>query len=370
VPNPSEGTRSQTRIPSLDGWRAVSIALVLGTHCTSAVGFPHSLSPAFDRMFDGNLGVRFFFVISGFLITQLLLVENDRTGGISLSRFYVRRMLRILPIYFAYLAMLAVLQLCTPIRQPAIAWFGNLTFTTNYFASFDSGVSNHLWSLAVEEQFYLLWPCLLAFLLSHRTRMRTYSWILAAVLCSAACARVTNYLYATSGPAPFLFRDFSFFLYFDSLAIGCVCAFLLVRKADSVRRWTTRHPILLLLLALAMIAIPHVLRRRYALAAFTVIFGNPLQEVGFAALMVQSIILPRFGFYRALNLPLICAIGVLSYSLYIWQQIFMTRLGVFGMAQVWWMSFPYWLLSAFVVASISYNCLEKPVLRLRARFRS
>src|SRR5580658_6559266 len=86
-----------TRFPSLDGWRAVSILLVLGYHCQFAVGFPKYLDPVIYWLFDGNLGVRFFFVLSGFLITHLLWHEHHQAGGLCLRKFYARRALRILP---------------------------------------------------------------------------------------------------------------------------------------------------------------------------------------------------------------------------------------------------------------------------------
>jgi peptidoglycan/LPS O-acetylase OafA/YrhL len=82
------------RFPSLDGWRVLSIILMLGAHSKVVVGFHKKLDPVFNWLFDGDLGVRFFFVISGFLITHLLFQEHIQTGNISLRRFYIRRALR------------------------------------------------------------------------------------------------------------------------------------------------------------------------------------------------------------------------------------------------------------------------------------
>ncbi len=145
-----------SRLPSLDGWRAVSILLVLGFHSSFIQGFPVWLHPAFGWIFDGNLGVRFFFVISGFLITWLLLQEMNRAGSISLKDFYIRRCLRILPVYFTFLGVLALLQFFGAAKQSSASWIGALTFTRNLFGN--DAISGHLWSLSVEEQFYLLWP--------------------------------------------------------------------------------------------------------------------------------------------------------------------------------------------------------------------
>src|ERR1035437_3942506 len=107
------------RFPSLDGWRALSILLVLGAHCKATAGFPPRLGPVCYWIFDGDLGVRFFFVISGFLITWLIMAENERNGRVNLWHFYARRALRILPVYFAFLCTLLALQLFTPYEQSA-----------------------------------------------------------------------------------------------------------------------------------------------------------------------------------------------------------------------------------------------------------
>jgi peptidoglycan/LPS O-acetylase OafA/YrhL len=97
--------------------------------------------------------------------------------------------------------------------------------------------------------------------------------------------------------------------------------------------------------------------------------GRTLQSAGFAILLVQSILAPRWGLYRLLNACAVCKLGVLSYSLYIWQQIFCTKTEVFGLGNVWWMSHPFWPIPAAATAVISYYCLERPLLQLRHRFK-
>jgi len=357
------------RLPSLDGWRAISIVLVLGYHSTLVSGFPPSLKPAFDWIFDGNLGVRTFFIISGFLITWLMLAENDRTSRVNLRLFYLRRCLLILPIYCAYLCVLAALQYFTPFKQSTSTWIGNLTFTTNYFVGFDSGASNHLWSLAVEEQFYLIWPCLFILFGCARS-LRACLLILGPAICISPIARVISYLHLEPHPVRILFSQFSFMMNFDSLAIGCACAVLLARKQDFVRLLTTTRPRLVFLIALAMIVVPSVLRENFLLGIFTVPLGNTFQSIGTGTMLLQSLISPRFGLYPVLNLTASCWLGVLSYSIYIWQQIFCVGPWEFGFANTWWLSFPFWLLPVFATALVSYRFLERPVFRLRAHFRA
>src|SRR5580692_2987014 len=138
-----------TRLQSIDGWRAVSIILVLGGHLHFSNAFPAADERVVGWFFDGNWGVRFFFVISGFLITHLLLQEHAKNGFISLRHFYLRRAYRILPVCIAYLIVLGVF---TQYSQSASMWLANFTFTTNFVETHHPSPTTHLWSLGVEEQ--------------------------------------------------------------------------------------------------------------------------------------------------------------------------------------------------------------------------
>ena len=359
--------RSPGRLPSLDGWRALSITLVLGAHCRATWNFPPSLVKAFAWGFDGEMGVRFFFVISGFLITWLLLAEQDVSGGVSLSRFYMRRALRILPIYGAFLLVLFLLQATTAYSQPAGVWVANLTFTTNLLEQ-PVWTSGHLWSLAVEEQFYLLWPCLFVALGCGRNLGRAVA-ILVVPLAVAPLARVIHYLGCEPAALHRLFTPYSFLIHFDSLAIGCAAALLLSRRERETAGWLTRRPLAAAWSGLAMVALPYVLARFLVLGIFTVPLGATFESAGAALLMVQSVLLPRAGLYRLLNLAWVAGLGVLSYSIYIWQEIFCSKPEYFGWSPHWWMAFPFWILPVMATAGASYIFWEKPFLSLRARFR-
>jgi peptidoglycan/LPS O-acetylase OafA/YrhL len=144
--------RSRRYFDSLDGIRALSILAVVWHHSAPETGMP--------LVHLGFLGVDMFFVLSGFLIVTLLLRERDRRGDVSLRGFYLRRSLRIFPIYYGLLAALAVFCWLKPGGHTAAGFFGDLpyllTYTTNWiYATSMMGIA---WSLAAEEQFYLLWP--------------------------------------------------------------------------------------------------------------------------------------------------------------------------------------------------------------------
>jgi peptidoglycan/LPS O-acetylase OafA/YrhL len=364
MPRPVNALLPQ-RLPSLDGWRAVSIVLVLGAHSATVAGFPPHLGTLFNWLFDSNLGVRFFFIISGFLITWLLLIESDQRGRASLRLFYIRRALRILPVYLAFLSVIAALQFLTAYNQNARTWIGNLTFTTNFVGA--GWTTGHLWSLSVEEQFYLLWPALL--LLSNReTKAHNVWYVLAVPILVCPLVRVVTYAHLYPHLVAPLFSPYSFFYYFDSLAIGCGSALLFFRCGELIRGQMTWRPKLFATAGIALILLPYFLTKLFWLGTVTVPLGPTFQGVGFAILLMQSVVIPTTGFYRILNTACVVQIGVLSYSIYIWQQIFCTSPALLGFHDVWWMSFPGWLLPVFVVAGLSYYGLERPLLKLRRRF--
>ena len=353
------------RFPSLDGWRAVSIVLVLGSHSKSVIGFPKSLDSVFNWLFDGDLGVRFFFVISGFLITYLLLQEFNRNETVSLRNFYIRRALRILPVYFAFLLVVFLLQVFTPWHQSQIAWIGNLTFTTNFIGGY--WTTGHLWSLAVEEQFYLLWPLLLVYFGLKRNNWTVF-YIIGIPLIFAPVCRVITYMKLSPAVLHPLFQYFSFLNYFDSLAVGCLVAVFLNRHELQIAALLNKLKSQSIFLGLVLILIPYTFTKLLRFGIFTVPLGDTFQALGFAILLLQSILSPQL--FKPLNWPVIKTLGVLSYSIYIWQMIFCSNPQSFGFSNVWFMSFPGWLLAAVLVAAASYYGLEKPLLGLRSKLRS
>lgn len=357
----------RSRLASLDGWRALSILLVVGSHAPFVQGFPPSWNGAAQWLFDGGLGVRTFFLISGLLITWLMLAEWDRTGRLNLRHFYARRALRILPVYLAFLGVVALLQALTPFHQSAGAWAADLTFTSNFLRP---GVwtTSHLWSLAVEEQFYLLWPVLFV-LLGGGRRPRPLLFIFAGVMAVAPIARVLTYLGAAPPGLSRLLTSFSFFNQFDALALGCAAAYALYRWPARTEAVLASRPWLPAAAALALVLGPYGLVHGLKLGAFTVPLGYTCEDLGIIVLILQSVVRPGLGPYPFLNWPPVCRLGILSYSVYLWQQLFSTSSATLGLSRVWWLSFPGWLVPCAVVAAVSYYGLERPFLRLRGRFR-
>lgn len=385
--NRADGTASQakdtlqSRLPSLDGWRAISIVMVLGCHSALAVGFPAHLEKAFHHLFDGHLGVRFFFVISGMLITWLMLMEERKKQRVHLGNFYARRALRILPVYVVFLAVIGVIQHFTTCDHSTGNWIANITFTRNFYLNGNS-ITGSLWSLAVEEQFYLVWPFVFV-ALSPAARLKAMPWILAGTVTAAFVTRYFWHFPLAGTGADFarhVFQERSFFNNADSLAIGCMAALWMAGDEQRLRKRICSRPIAVFGLAVLLLLEPYAVHwlsdrawmpsvlKGAGWAAWCGL-GRTLQSIGFVVLVVQSIMLPTWGLYRCLNWRPLAAIGVLSYSIYIWQSIFYHNPANLGLPEVWWMTYPLWLVPVFAAAIVSYHCLEKPFLKLRHHFR-
>ena len=160
-----EITAKARSIPSLDGLRAISILLVVIAHSSQNFS-PWVNLPVGTFLLFAHLGVSVFFVISGFLITSLLLKEWDATGTIGLKHFYLRRAFRIFPPFYLYLVILLVLVLAGVFHTSLRAFFFAAIYCMDYYLGPGSGFVGlqHIWSLSVEEQFYLLWPAALLLL--------------------------------------------------------------------------------------------------------------------------------------------------------------------------------------------------------------
>lgn len=320
---------SERRIPSLDGLRAISITLVILSHL---VKWKHISGEVLGNY--GTLGVFIFFVLSGYLITNILLGEYRRTSGINLRNFYIRRAFRIFPAAFAFLAI------ATIIYWKQVGWF-HVAAAVFYFANMDLGrpwIFGHLWSLSIEEQFYLLWPLALKKWYQHRT------WIVLGAFWITPVFRTILYAFKV--------RDgwvSSLPIFSCHLAIGCLLAILAPRLSR------IRGTLALLMLA-ALVMIPWFAGTTPARTLVSLFVLTPLLDVSAAGLVIHVIQTP----YRALNWAPVAWLGRISYSLYLWQELFCSNAAFHGGYIL--------VLPSIACACLSYYLVEQPVLRLRDRW--
>jgi peptidoglycan/LPS O-acetylase OafA/YrhL len=327
------------RIPSLDGIRAASILLVIASH----LSLPF---PTLARVDYGNLGVRIFFVISGFLITTLLLREREKTGNISIRSFYARRFFRIVPAYYTFLLVMALLIPTGWLRASFAGLVPAATFTMNYFPVTMTLV--HSWSLSVEEQFYLLWPSALVL---FGLRGATYGCT--ALLFTAPIFRELSSVGLWPTPEATAFESVC-----DALAVGCLLALLRERLwGQSLYRACVSSPYVLLIPAAVlggMAAAPG--------SAIVQTLSLSLLNVGIALTLDRYMRFPQTVVGRILGLAPVVWIGNISYSLYLWQQPF-----TFNTLPLHWYEK---LAGCFACAAASYYFVERPGLRLRRWFEN
>jgi peptidoglycan/LPS O-acetylase OafA/YrhL len=339
------------RIPSLDGLRAVSIAMVCFAHMAGTRFFPSLVAIRRDL---GNLGVRVFFVISGFLITTLLVEEFSRSGRISLGRFYLRRAFRILPCAYVYIGMAAVLSLAgvAPVRLPHLLHAA--TYTVNYDPDRPWSLI-HLWSLSVEEQFYFIWPVLLCLL-----RPKKALWFAAAVILLAPLTRISIWFWA---PTLRWSIGTAFQTNADALAAGCVLAGIWPGLSQSDRYLRFLRSRTFLLVPVAGLAACFLLSHQEGpLVILSLACGQTVLNLSIALCLDRSVRHAKAPTGRVLNWRPMVFIGALSYSLYLWQEPFLNRLGT---SVLNW--FPLNLALAFAAALSSYYLIERPFLGLRKR---
>jgi peptidoglycan/LPS O-acetylase OafA/YrhL len=341
----SANKKKSGHVPSLDGLRAISIILVLLGHVGGTDGFDEVDLGIGDY---AHLGVVVFFVISGFLITSLLISEEAKKGQVSLKLFYARRALRIFPASYAYIGFLVVLSLAGVTHLRIQDFWHAVTYTVNYTRSqWDIG---HLWSLSVEEQFYLLWP--LVFVTAGPRRVK---WAIGVIL-FAPIARIFARIFLQHAPYG---GGAMFPMIADGLAAGCLLA--LIRT--TLESWSWYLKLFQPVYSFGLLALI-LLTNHYLYYTPMTIFGTSVINISLAILIHRSVYRYDDWMGKILNLRALALIGGLSYSLYLWQQPFLNR-----NSDAWMNAFPQNIILAVGAALASYTLLERPFLKLRSYLR-
>lgn len=336
-------------IPALDGLRGVAVMSVVSWHALR-------LPPA------GILGVDLFFVLSGFLITSLLVHEWKTRDCISLASFYRRRALRLFPALFCMLAVyLLVMSALTLAGQTSAqslrSALGGGAFAAVYASNFmqafhpiEPDGMGHLWSLAQEEQFYLVWPFILILLLRRGTRPQR----IAQGLALAAAAIVVYRLALSLAGADFYRLWFGPDTRADSVLIGCVAGIVygqgLFRRQLNPRKVRRLQPVAVALAFAVLIGFSSHSRQLYegALTIFCLACALLILTVSYA---------PTSPAARALSARWLRYLGRISYGVYLWHAPLIAAIGPLG------------ALAALPVAAVSRRYVEEPFLQRRHRSR-
>jgi peptidoglycan/LPS O-acetylase OafA/YrhL len=311
------------RIPTLDGWRGIAILMVIVCHISMSLG-----SGVYWIENLGTHGVSIFFVLSGYLITSRLLSEHENDGSISLRNFYIRRFFRLMPAAWAYLLFRVLLALASREAIVSVSLMPSLFCFRNYVNVIGPAATAHFWSLSIEEQFYFLWPSVL--LLSGRKKA---FWI-------AICGSVTVALwrYCCWNRIAVLHPQMMFETQYraDALLVGCAAALVLPNIRQLLHKWMA-FPLLILM-------------------GFRIAIGSPLvplyESIAIALLILITSQNPTRTFGRVLDSRLLSSIGLLSYGLYLWQEILFRAHTIPGILAM--------LLFMIAAALVSYFFIEQP----------
>lgn len=373
VPSRSSGSRDRVHVASLDRLRGIAILAVL---------FRHAGVPLFDL---GWLGVDLFFMLSGFLITSLLLREYQKTGAVRLSGFWARRFLRLMPAYWLYVGGVTLLlyysgkpfvSQCgySPGMLVASMWL----YFRNYLPviGFSEWIplTTHLWSLCVEEQFYLIWPLL--FLLALN---RSVGWRLPASLAVGTfCYRLMIYDHANAITLRFHLETRGF-----AMAMGCMAAMLFwpgtvdpARLPDWIKSLTFRRWLVALTLLLLVVAVGLDKHSERA-GDWVVKWLTPLFVVLFTLLVSclwygRTDSISRFLSWR----PLVY-LGTISYGVYLYHMaahilvwdLLLVDLDALSQYPRFAARLSLYLALSLGLAVVSYHFYETPFLKLKERFR-
>lgn len=338
-----------SHLPGLDGLRGVSIIIVIMSHF-----FMHT---PYTKSVVGSIGVWTFFVISGFLITTLLIKEKITTGNISLRKFYIRRFFRIIPVAYLFIVVVMFLNYFQHLGIGKMPFVGAMLFLQNLpIHSFSSWYLGHFWSLSVEEQFYLTFPFLLVY------SFRNYLNIIIGLVIVIPIVQYLGFnnigiFYTNHLVHLGTYIIINLLGNSEDILIGSLISILLYKRIIVIKDTLLNRYLGLILFILAVM-----------LCTDTSPIFVPNAELFVFPILIGIVIILNLNtnglFTKILSNKILIYIGLLSYSLYIWQQLF-------DNSQAWILHSNLILLQIgvlFIVANASYYLYEKTFLKLKNRF--
>ena len=347
-------TKAIYRISSLDGLRGISILLVI---------IDHAFKSNFKNLKIGKLGVGIFFVISSYLIISFLLKDLD-SRSFSIRKFYFKRILRIFPAYYFFLAITFGLIFYLDFFNFEHFW-RPLVFLENYHPASlwkNNWLIGHTWSLAAEEQFYIIISILFLIFKNKNTPRKC---LLVSFLSMFILASLFRGGYMIFDNIPVYLKGSvyrSFETVMDSFAIGGLIALFTIEKLKNhivISYFRNKIFLLIILIFFIQFLNSPFIREIFGLKVRFIYntIGLPVIYIVIGILLVLSVSAQRNKFlYKVLNSKVLSFIGLISYSLYLWQQVWLYN---------WEIPLIVKFLGIFISALVSYYLIEKPSLKFR-----
>jgi peptidoglycan/LPS O-acetylase OafA/YrhL len=345
--------------PELDGLRGIAVTIVVAYH----VGETMWRDAAGWFLRGGMVGVDLFFVLSGFLITSLLLAEHQSSGAVSLRAFARRRLLRLVPGLAGMLAAALALALAGKIYRvdevlSTAGW--SLTFTTNWALIDGRPVAmGHLWSVALEGQFYLLWSVVVVLALRAR---RVLPVLIATAATGIVVVAIWRYV-LVGGDTNLFHLYMSTFTRLDTPLSGALVAVLLA--AGRFDRLRGRVAVAVSVAGVVVLLVGAVFVESFDRSLYRGVFT--VMALAAACAIIGAIQAPPGALGRVLGARPLVAAGVVSYSLYLWHLPIFEYLARETPGWSPWLRSLVGVVVAVVAATLSYRCIEQPFLRRRYR---
>ena len=305
--------------------------------------------------FNGSLGVNVFFVISGFLITTLLLKENAEKGTISLTNFYLRRILRIWPAAYLYLFVVILINFYLKLHISHLYIAATALFMVNFqfLDKYKSPLISHYWSLSVEEQFYFIFPFII------KNNFKAFLLFISFIVFILPVIISIQFLYLPINSG-ILFAITHYFIKFQAISVGCLFSIICLKGIITKELFGKLNPLIMkILITIAIFALYHT-----DAVSPSSIYINLVISLFVALLLVLNLFFTDDYFYKFLNLKLVAKIGVLSYSIYIWHLLILNN----KVFPTYISAFPQNIVVILAVAVMSYYLWEKKFLNLKKRF--
>ncbi len=352
--------RSVGRVPALDGLRGATVIIVFVSHLEVILPIPRlAVVPG------GTVSLDSFFVLSGFLITALMLREQARTKSLNTVGFYRRRAIRLLPPLLAVLAAQAVFAYLSGVSYHE-EWTSLLSvgfYYSNWKLAFNSNVLGgniapglqHLWSLALEEQFYLIWPWVTIYFLSIRARLRTVVIVLVTLIVAISVHRALMYHGVNSWYADFIRTDTRS----DGILLGCLVAHLWIRGREPKRG---------VVLCGWLAAIFLVICLPLVNTAAPFLFDGGINAIDIAcAFLILALLDGRWKGSSFFNLRAFVILGTVSYAFYLWHLPIFFGIRYYGHGWEPWIRVTVAVSLTLTMTALSWLLIEKPAMEWKDR---